>query len=329
MRHLNFSSVHNLDCQLVVGKNSINSIPESIFIMDSGIRSYISSFPDAYQLNGGESVKSMDRVYEIYQLIRISKKDTLTGIGGGSILDLTGYSAITNSNIKKLYLVPTSPLAQVMPSISGNFSINFEFTKDLISTEGIPTKIFIDPSFSYKNYLDSGNSKLIPFVLIAHSFDMRLYNFLVNQIGNNTLIEESLWEDIIWSCINAYVEGLKNFQRVTGSELAKIIQSAFRLKINYELALAFGGIIEIWLGVNTGIIEKEDGKKLIGIINSMWGKSWPQKLDMSSITEFINELGKVSFWVGNNSKTSRGDISANDFVKFMRNEYGIRLESLM
>lgn len=329
MHHLNFSSTHSLDCQLVVGKNSINSIPESIIVMDSGIRRYTTLYPEAYKLPGGESIKSMDRVYELYQLIRVLKKDSITGIGGGSLLDLTAYSAITNRNIKKLYLAPTTSLSQVMPSINGEFSINFEFTKDLISASGIPSKIFIDPFFSFKEYRDSGNCKLIPLILISYSFDVRLYNFLINQINKNTEIDELLWEDLVWSSINAYIEGSKNFQRVTGVEMAKIIQSAFRLKINYELALAFGGIIEIWLGVNTGIIKKEKGKKLISIINSLWGKSWPQKLDMSSITEFITDIGKVSFWVGNNSSTTKMEISAAEFVKFMRNEYGIRLESLM
>ena len=329
MRHLSFSVTGVSECQLVIGKHSMNSLPESIKVVDSGLRLSDTFLSSAYVLPGGENVKSMDRVYELYQLIRISKSDVISGVGGGSILDLTGYAALTHGSINKLYLVPTTPLSQVMPPIGGRFSVNFEFSKDLIGTAGIPFRVLVDPFLSFDYYKSMGKCQLIFPLLVAYSFDSRLYNFLTNHIDKGTEIDIHLWEDVIWSTINAYVNGLKNFQRVTGVETAAIIQTAFRLKISYELALAFGGIIEIWLGVNTGINEKGVGKKLIDRINSLWGKSWPQRIDMSSLTELVNEIGKLSFWVSKGTGTTRGSMPASEFVRIIRNEYGIRLESLM
>ncbi|MGM0213793.1 3-dehydroquinate synthase [Enterococcus sp. AZ109] len=102
-----------------------------------------------YVVDAGEKSKSLATANEIYDFLTahdFSRSDSLIGLGGGVIGDLTGFVASTYMRGLSFIQVPTSLLAQVDSSIGGKTGVNCEKAKNLIGTFAQPDGVLIDPN---------------------------------------------------------------------------------------------------------------------------------------------------------------------------------------
>ncbi len=101
-----------------------------------------------YTLPRGEAAKSWEcakQLCEQWQIHRINQSDLIIAIGGGSVLDLTGFSAsIYHRGIDCLYL-PTTLLAMIDAAIGGKTAINHQGIKNVFGTFQSPKKIWTFP----------------------------------------------------------------------------------------------------------------------------------------------------------------------------------------
>lgn len=319
MKKFLFTRVQESKCVVKFVEDCRKNIPESLLIVDSGVPKFKGkSFPNIYALKGGEHVKSLDRVLEMYQLFKVSKKDSVTAVGGGALLDLVGYSTSTYTELKHLRLVPSTPLSQVMLPICGSFFINLEFRKDVLRTFGVPEEVIIEPQLSYEVFSRHGGYELFPMLITAYSYDWRLFNYLSNLISEGMEIDLKLWEDLLWSSLKAYIDGISNDYEPVGISMTRILQSAFRLKLDYMVALAFGAIIESWVGLLHGLLDEEHTRKFFLTLKKIWCNNWPYRLDMSSVTEYIDKLKEIVIWLPGGAQQRRVVVSSTELSRMVR-----------
>jgi 3-dehydroquinate synthase len=124
-----------------------------IFITDRNIKKlYPGLFPPSRTvvLPPGEPHKNRRTVNYIYKSLlemNIDRSATLVGVGGGSVTDLTGFTAATFHRGLTFGFVPTTLLASVDAAIGGKNGYNMGKIKNCIGTVRQPGFILWDFSF--------------------------------------------------------------------------------------------------------------------------------------------------------------------------------------
>ncbi|MGC9320998.1 MAG: 3-dehydroquinate synthase [Kosmotogaceae bacterium] len=329
MRRITFTSESVDKCQLIFGKDLINSLPQSIRIVDSGFKKvYGKILKDEYLMPGGEHIKSIDRVFEIYQLVRTSKSKAITVIGGGSIIDLVGYASAGHTEIEKLFLFPTTIVSQIMPAVNG-FGVNFEFVKDLLSSRGLPNKVFIDSSISYWSYSHLSRSDFLFPLLVSLSFDKRLFKYLFNHLVSGSEVSAELWDDVIFSSVKAYLRGIEIGKSVVGGGIGRHIETASRLRAENQVSLIVGGMIELRLAEELGACDKRIVEDFFRSVKLLWKKDWTSRIDMSSLVDLIDQKGGVRISMPDGELDKTLFVEATVFERFVREKTWRGLESFV
>lgn len=156
-----------------------------------------------YVVNAGEKTKSLVTANELYDFLTendFSRSDSLIGLGGGVIGDLTGFVASTYMRGLSFIQVPTSLLAQVDSSIGGKTGVNCEKAKNLIGTFAQPDGVLIDPNTLEtlpQRRLSEGMAEVIKCALIQ---DINLWRQLRKMTKMEDILTNS--ESIIKKALN-------------------------------------------------------------------------------------------------------------------------------
>ncbi len=98
-------------------------------------------------MGDGERYKSrstIERLYEQFLDLRLSRKDTVIAFGGGVVGDTAGFTAATFKRGMRLIQAPTTLLAMVDSSIGGKVGINHVEGKNLIGAFHQPQAVLIN-----------------------------------------------------------------------------------------------------------------------------------------------------------------------------------------
>lgn len=156
-----------------------------------------------YVVDAGEKTKSLVTANELYDFLTekdFSRSDSLIGLGGGVIGDLTGFVASTYMRGLSFIQVPTSLLAQVDSSIGGKTGVNCEKAKNLIGTFAQPDGVLIDPNTLEtlpQRRLSEGMAEVIKCALIQ---DINLWRQLRKMTKMEDILTNS--ESIIKKALN-------------------------------------------------------------------------------------------------------------------------------
>ena len=296
----------------------LERLPESLIILDSGARKALQIHPeDEYLMPGGEHIKSIDRVLEVYQVLRTSGRRAITVIGGGSLIDLVGYAASTHGEVDRLFLYPTTTVSQVMPPLSG-FSINFEFVKNLLNSSGLPDRIYVDTELTYGTMFQIRRGEIFFPLLVAYSLDERLFKYILNHIVSGGEVTRELWGDIIYSASSAFVKSLGSSRMVVGCGVGDLIQSASRLRTEYSTALIYGAILELHIARTSGLIDGAGKEDLYEALRVLGKPDRSIKIDVSSLVDLVNQKGGVKIALPSRSGESSHWVTARDFETQVR-----------
>jgi 3-dehydroquinate synthase len=103
-----------------------------------------------FEIEGNENDKSIESYLKIIDFLiekDFKKSDLLVGVGGGSVLDIVGFVAATFMRGVDVVFVPTTLLAMVDASIGGKNGINRPWVKNILGTNYLPKKTFLDMYF--------------------------------------------------------------------------------------------------------------------------------------------------------------------------------------
>ncbi|MDI3472175.1 MAG: 3-dehydroquinate synthase [Thermotogaceae bacterium] len=265
-----------------------------VFVLDSKVKLYHS-----YKIPKDDSVsilpvyineksKSLDKVYELYSYFyhNTNSSASVVGVGGGSLLDLVGFSVKTISGDTPLLFIPTTLSSMLAPFISGKFLVNFDRKKDFLSVRGSPSITVLDPNFIKTQDAYSLNQDCLVALSTGLTCEASFYHFVENSISlgitnwSDDLLKEFLIQNL-WLRIG-YGKNI-----FVGEKMAEIIQTASNLMIKYSKALGLGIIIELSIASNYGFLERSVYRKIKHFVTSIL-KLDKLPIDIQSLYQVLN-----------------------------------------
>ena len=231
------------------------------------------------KINGSEKIKSFKFFQKISENLifkGIDRNSCIIAIGGGTILDLSGFIASTILRGVKLILFPTTLLSQVDSSIGGKNGINSSNGKNLIGTFYQPDLIIIDPKILLslsKRELKSGYAEVLKHALIS---DLSFFKFLDKNYHKIFNLELKTLEQIIFKSIkikskfvnndtkeiltNDNSRAILNFGHTFGHALETYYK--YNNKFTHGEAISIGMIIASKISYKFGYINEYELKKI-------------------------------------------------------------------
>lgn len=155
----------------------------SVFVVDKNLLQTCGFLPtnkNVFVVENGEQDKNFETAYKLLNFLslqNLTKNDTLVAIGGGAVIDLSGFVASIYKRGIRLCVVPTTLLAMVDAGHGGKNAINYGGVKNLIGSFYLPEKIIIDFDFLQTNTFQNfheGFGEIVKCALL----DNNLYNTL-------------------------------------------------------------------------------------------------------------------------------------------------------
>jgi 3-dehydroquinate synthase len=227
----------------------------------------------SFVIKGGEDSKSLEQYTEAIRFLfenDIKKSDSIIGLGGGVVLDLTGFLASQFLRGISFVFIPTTLMAMVDASIGGKNGINFEKGKNLIGSLKNPDEIIFDTCFLKtlpKDLYLEGFIEVIKYGLI---FDKLFFQLLVkNQISEKGFIERSIQikEQII--AIDFFDVGLRRVLNF-GHTVAHAIEKLSNLKIPHGRAVLIGLLMESYISLKKGFLDESEFFVIKDYLLSFW-----------------------------------------------------------
>ena len=231
------------------------------------------------KIKGSEKIKSFkyfEKVSENLLSKGINRDSCIIAIGGGTILDLSGFIASSILRGVKLILFPTTLLSQVDSSIGGKNGINSTHGKNLIGTFYQPDLIIIDPCILFslsKKQLKSGYAEVLKHALIS---DFSFFKFLEKNYDKIFNINLKTLEQIIFKSIkikskfvnndtkeilkNNNSRAILNFGHTFGHALEAYYK--YNNKFTHGEAISIGMIIASKISYKFGYIKEYELNKI-------------------------------------------------------------------
>jgi 3-dehydroquinate synthase len=145
-----------------------NTNQKIFFIIDNGvlkfhpdlthqIKNYFKTYnsvnfiPDILIIPGGESAKNdttqLDQIIEAINKHGVDRHSYIAAIGGGSVLDLSGYAAAISHRGIRYIRIPTTVLSQNDSGVGVKNGINYKGKKNFLGTFVPPVAVFNDDVF--------------------------------------------------------------------------------------------------------------------------------------------------------------------------------------
>ncbi|MEM0463588.1 3-dehydroquinate synthase [Pyrobaculum sp.] len=134
--------------EVVVGKGLPygDYAERAVVLIEEGLENPLPGAP-ALVLKGGEGVKSLDALTQVYKFlyeVGADRSTTLVAVGGGALLDLATFAAGTFMRGIRLVQVPTTLLAMVDAALGGKGAVDWGHVKNLVGVFYQPSAILCD-----------------------------------------------------------------------------------------------------------------------------------------------------------------------------------------
>ena len=177
--HVEEGASHHL-ATLIPGDGSVELVIDATVFSLHGdrIRSALGDrlAPGAHEVPPGEASKTITHATRLWSALRLDRSGTLVAVGGGTALDLAGFTASTYLRGVAWVAVPTTLLAQVDAAIGGKTAVDLPEGKNLVGTFHWPARVIVDPA------------------LLETLPDVERENGLAEVVKTGLLAGEPVWE---------------------------------------------------------------------------------------------------------------------------------------
>lgn len=249
-----------------------NGVVENNEHLLSSIEEYFKSISISAKcvtIPGGEDVKNnLDRLMNALSLIdenHLDRHSYLIGIGGGAVLDITGFAAsIAHRGIRYIRL-PTTVLAQCDSGIGIKNGLNLFGKKNFIGTFYPPIAVINDFNFLSSLSPRDKRSGLAEVVKIALIKDKTLFEEIQSLSGRLKAFEPSAMKSVLIKCAQLHFDHIVNggdpFEIGNSKPLdfghwsAHKLEQISNFKIKHGEAVATGIAIDTLYSANIGFIS--------------------------------------------------------------------------
>lgn len=228
---------------------------------------------------GGEEAKNnaqyFDSIIEIIDTYGIDRHSYIVAIGGGSVLDLTGFAAAISHRGIKHIRVPTTVLSQNDSGVGVKNGINYKGKKNFLGTFSPPVAVFNDDAFlstlSERDWR-SGISEAIKVALIKDADFFYWIEENVEKLCNRNI---KIMEYLIRRCAELHLRHIASgdpFELGSSRPLDFGHWSAHKLEqlsgftVLHGEAVAMGIALDTIYSVYSSRLDKEKGERIIRLL---------------------------------------------------------------
>ncbi len=264
---------------------------------------------------GGEAVKNnLDHLMDILSLIdknHIDRRSYLIGIGGGAVLDITGFAAAIAHRGIRYIRIPTTILAQCDSGVGIKNGLNLFGKKNFIGSFYPPIAVIND--FNFLNLLSPRDKRsgLAEVVKIALIKDKELFEQVQRLSDRLASFELSAIKSVIIKCAQLHYDHIVNGgdPLETGNSKpldfghwsAHKLEQISNFKIKHGEAVAVGIAIDTLYSANIGLIKSATAKTIINQLIKLGFQIYYPELEtkdsngkliiMEGLDEFREHLG--------------------------------------
>ena len=255
----------------------VNQIKTYFKIYDS-----VSLIEDILVIPGGESAKNnpkfFDAIIEAVDAYGIDRHSYVAAIGGGSVLDLTGFaSAVAHRGIKHIR-IPTTVLSQNDSGVGVKNGINYKGKKNFLGTFVPPVAVFNDDFFlstlSERNWR-SGISEAIKVALIKDSV---FYYWIENNAEKLVSRDPEIMDELIHRCAELHLQHIASgdpFELGSSRPLDFGHWSAHKLEQLTDFQILHGEAVAMGIALDTvysalsGRLSMEKAERIIKLLKNL------------------------------------------------------------
>jgi 3-dehydroquinate synthase len=299
--------------------NAISRLEQSrkhrvLFVVDSGvtsahpsllsrIRHYTERHSDVFEMAGspqivpgGETSKNDETVLRRLQgaILRnkLDRQSFIVAIGGGAVLDMTGYVAATAHRGIRLIRVPTTVLAQNDSGVGVKNGINAFNTKNYFGTFAPPFSVINDADFLSTLSQRDRRSGISEAVKVAVLKDRFFFHWIDKHADDLRRFDPESVEYMIRECaihhLNHIAKSGDPFEMGSSRPLdfghwaAHKLESLSGHTIRHGEAVAIGIAIDTKYSVEIGKLSIANGERIINLLQNLGFDLWNPLLETTS-----------------------------------------------
>ena len=253
-----------------------------------------------------------------------SRSDLIIAMGGGTILDISGFIASVYMRGVDLVMVPTTLMGQTDASSAGKTCVNGKLTKNLLGTLYLPKAVYNNVAVlkSCSNHSNrQGLSEILKYALLGSKKLLILLDRYSNKRSEKLLLE-IIKETIKIRIKLRIVDPLKSN---LGHTFGHAFESDSKNLVSHGDAISVGTLFALKLSIQKKMISQSDYEKVYRLMQKL---NLNTKVDKSiNITNIVNLMMKdkksngthIGFVllkeIGNFSSNSNLDFSYIDPLK--------------
>lgn len=245
----------------------------SLLIIDSSLKKYFNySNNNIVFIKGGPEAKYFDRYVELCKLITNGDYSNIIVVGGGSLIDMVGFTYNTLDFPKaNLIVVPTTLSSMIYLPVSGEFNLDMNYTKNYLKVSGYPDLVYIDPYFC--KFLDKTAMKkqFIFGYLVGLLFDKKFAELSLRYSKNFIKLD---LEEYLYIAIKNVLSLYSNDLGFPGTRLSKfIIEPDFKMNNFFVESECLSFIFLSYLSYKLGYLSGNNFEHLVKDIKGSLGFS--------------------------------------------------------
>ncbi len=262
--------VHLLDKKRELSDLISSMYPERnvVYFLDSKVKLFHFDVVDAmnsFPIFGGERAKSVVGVMDVQnQLINSDLNDPVVVVmGGGTVLDTSGFALATFTKKLKTIFVPTTFSSQLEGFFKEGVYINFDRVKDVMKVRFHPDLLVNVMEFTKTQNIEEKRNSFIHVVTVGLSHSKRFFSTAYKVLNSNLLSNEEMTKYIVFESIQmrANIKG-----KLVGEESARALITASKLEMPYLTALQYGVLIESFISNKFGFLSDESLKEIYDLV---------------------------------------------------------------
>lgn len=247
-----------------------------IIITDDKVNSlygYLFDGLDVIVIPQGEQTKNLDTAKYVYQRLLELGADRdcfMLGVGGGVVLDMTGFTSSTFMRGLKFAYAPTTLLAQADAAYGGKNGVNLDGTKNVIGLIKRPEFIYSEPEFLStldQKELRSGFAEIIKTSLLM---DKDLFQYLEIEKDRILKLDKEVLEHVIKRTVKVKMDIVSSDEFELGERrklnlghtIGHALESLSEGTLSHGVAVAQGVAFSTLASVKLGYLKAEDAERI-------------------------------------------------------------------
>ena len=226
----------------------------------------------------GEKFKELNTIKQLYSMAaqsHLERDSFIIGLGGGIVLDISGFVASTYLRGINFINIPTSLVAMVDASIGGKTGFNLKYGKNLIGTYAHPYFVWLNPYCLKSLPVKELCSGLAEIIKIAFIYDPEFFYLLQENIHFCLTTGIPILEKIIFKACELKarivmqdekekdLRKILNFGHTIGHALETITGYS---RLLHGEAVAIGMVYASKIALKLGILPLNDFNALLNLI---------------------------------------------------------------